>query len=167
MRKAEELQKVMDFGCQKMIKIFQLLKLDHIIPVCEGGSNHDENLTTSCFDCNRGKGKTELGVIIPSNLEKLERLKLAQQQYKQIKKYINEESKIIEIEIDKIMEIYTRYFNDYEFTERFRGSVRHFIKEIGLSEVEESMHKACYKIYNHNHALKYFCGICWNIIKTR
>lgn len=143
------------------------LEVDHIIPIFEGGNNHNENLTTACFDCNRGKGKTELGVVIPTNLEKIERLKLAQAQYRQIKKYIEEASNIIENDINSIMRVYMNYFNGYEFTERFRGSVSQFLKEIGYQEVEEAMHKACSRMYKPNHALSYFCGICWNIIKTR
>jgi 5-methylcytosine-specific restriction endonuclease McrA len=35
-----------------------VLEIDHIIPVVEGGTNDWGNLITSCFDCNRGKGKS-------------------------------------------------------------------------------------------------------------
>lgn len=34
-----------------------VLEVDHIKPVAEGGTNDLINLITSCFDCNRGKGK--------------------------------------------------------------------------------------------------------------
>ncbi|MCK4815985.1 HNH endonuclease, partial [bacterium] len=37
-----------------------VLEVDHIIPINKGGENNLENLTTSCFDCNRGKGKNLL-----------------------------------------------------------------------------------------------------------
>ena len=37
-----------------------VLEIDHIKPVCEGGTNELINLVTSCFDCNRGKGPREL-----------------------------------------------------------------------------------------------------------
>lgn len=32
------------------------LEVDHIYPVSKGGTNDPSNLTTSCYDCNRGKG---------------------------------------------------------------------------------------------------------------
>ena len=31
-------------------------EIDHIIPVCKGGKNDIENLTTSCNPCNNRKG---------------------------------------------------------------------------------------------------------------
>ncbi len=36
------------------------LEIDHIIPVCKGGKTHILNLITSCYDCNRGKGRSPL-----------------------------------------------------------------------------------------------------------
>ena len=32
-----------------------VLHLDHLIPKCEGGSDHPDNLITACEDCNHGK----------------------------------------------------------------------------------------------------------------
>lgn len=32
------------------------LEVDHIIPVANGGSNKLDNLRTTCFSCNRGRG---------------------------------------------------------------------------------------------------------------
>lgn len=38
-----------------------VLEVDHIDPLSNGGSDDQINLTTSCFDCNRGKHKALLG----------------------------------------------------------------------------------------------------------
>ena len=35
------------------------LEVDHIIAVAQGGSNHNDNLWTLCFACNRGKSDHE------------------------------------------------------------------------------------------------------------
>lgn len=32
------------------------LEVDHVIPVARGGSDHEDNLVTACYSCNRGKG---------------------------------------------------------------------------------------------------------------
>lgn len=37
-----------------------VLELDHVVPVCEGGSDDEMNLVTACWECNRGKGGTPL-----------------------------------------------------------------------------------------------------------
>jgi len=40
-----------------------ILEVDHITPASKGGGDEPENLITSCFDCNRGKGKKLLKTI--------------------------------------------------------------------------------------------------------
>lgn len=37
-----------------------VLRVDHIVPVADGGTNDEDNLTTACHDCNAGKGRTPL-----------------------------------------------------------------------------------------------------------
>ncbi len=41
-----------------------VLECDHIVPVCEGGSDDTINLTTSCWDCNRGKAGVPLSAVL-------------------------------------------------------------------------------------------------------
>jgi hypothetical protein len=51
-----------DFTCQycgrKSPEV--ILEVDHIVPRCDGGSDDQINLTTSCWDCNRGKAGVPL-----------------------------------------------------------------------------------------------------------
>lgn len=37
-----------------------VLEVDHIVPICNGGSDDVVNLTTSCWECNRGKAGVPL-----------------------------------------------------------------------------------------------------------
>jgi hypothetical protein len=37
-----------------------VLRVDHIVPVADGGTNDEDNLTTACHDCNAGKGRSPL-----------------------------------------------------------------------------------------------------------
>ena len=37
-----------------------VLEINHINPISNNGNNDILNLITSCFDCNRGKGKRKL-----------------------------------------------------------------------------------------------------------
>lgn len=43
-----------------------MLVVDHVVPVVEGGDNHGGNLTSSCSDCNAGKGGIPLGSVLPA-----------------------------------------------------------------------------------------------------
>lgn len=42
------------------------LEIDHVVPVCKGGTNDLENLATACFDCNRGKAGNPIEKITTS-----------------------------------------------------------------------------------------------------
>lgn len=42
-----------------------VLEVDHVIPRAEGGGDEYENLVTSCWECNRGKGATLLDRTAP------------------------------------------------------------------------------------------------------
>lgn len=48
-----------------------VLEIDHIIPVCQGGTNDDANLRTSCVDCNRGKAGMTVPQAIPPEMDQL------------------------------------------------------------------------------------------------
>ncbi|MCX6951329.1 MAG: HNH endonuclease [Verrucomicrobia bacterium] len=38
----------------------KVLRVDHVVPVVEGGGNEPANLATACFDCNAGKAGVPL-----------------------------------------------------------------------------------------------------------
>lgn len=41
------------------------LEVDHLVPVASGGNDEADNLVTSCWSCNRGKGDLLRSAIIP------------------------------------------------------------------------------------------------------
>ena len=57
------------------------LVVDHVIPVCQGGTNDIENLITSCFSCNSGKGGRTVEQSVPNESH---RLALAQEMQEQL-----------------------------------------------------------------------------------
>lgn len=143
------------------------LEIDHILPVCKKGTNDIDNLITACFDCNRGKGKNELASIPETLLYKIEKKKIAQEQYRAYLKLIKDIKKQKEDEIDVIEEIFVSAYSNLHFTDKFRMSVGLFIDKLGIETVMRAMQLACSKPLSGNHATKYFCGICWNTIQGR
>lgn len=142
------------------------LEVDHIVPVIKGGTNDIYNLITSCFDCNRGKGKTELSSIPETLVDKIEQKKVAQSQYKQYLKLIDLEKKQMEKDIESVEEIYSNIFPGWCFSESFKISVKKFITALGVIKVQHCMETACSrKRLDEDKALRYFCGICWNHIR--
>jgi len=144
------------------------LEVDHIIPISKNGNNNKDNLITACFNCNRGKSNIELTDIPQPLIETIERKKEAQAQYAAYKRILNKERKIIASEIEDVERVYNASFEGYVFTDKFKVTVKGFISKLGIEQVEQAMDSACSRIYySEQESLKYFCGICWNIIKER
>ena len=63
-----------------------VLEVDHIVPVCEGGDDDPMNLTTACWDCNRGKRGVSLGEVITGE-DPHDRAVLLLEQERQLREY--------------------------------------------------------------------------------
>lgn len=63
-----------------------VLEVDHIVPVCEGGSDDPINLTCSCWDCNRGKSGVALTQVITGE-DPHDRAILLLEQQRQLREY--------------------------------------------------------------------------------
>ena len=87
-----------------------LLEIDHIKPVSKGGENDITNLITACFDCNRGKGKREIGdkTEVHKQRPELERLQNEKEQLMMLLEWREELKSLSAIKIDKAVE----YFED-------------------------------------------------------
>lgn len=57
------------------------LHVDHVIPVCQGGTNDRENLITACADCNLGKSGKTIPQSVPTESD---RLRLSQERNEQL-----------------------------------------------------------------------------------
>ena len=145
-----------------------VLEVDHIIPVSKDGSDEIDNLITSCFDCNRGKSDRDLTTLPQSTAEKTVQLIEREEQYAAYKEILAKIKARQLNEIEAIDEVYSTYFPDWCLNDRFKnGTLTIFLKSLGFEKVEEAMHKACSRMYNDNKAIKYFCGICWNMIRDK
>lgn len=142
-----------------------VLEVDHIHPVSKGGKNRVDNLLTSCFDCNRGKGAGLIEVAPQTVADKAAVLAEKMAQLKAFERLQRSKRKSEEQSIDLVEQAYSNNFEGYIFKDRFRESVRGFLQSMPVYDVVDAMNRACSKINDKEKALKYFCGICWNIIK--
>lgn len=128
-----------------------------------------DNLITACFDCNRGKGAGLLSSV-PESLES--RADLLREKAAQVKAY-TKLVRDIERQSDelvlRVQSVFQRYFPTRAFTTQFIDSIKvNFAPAMGKDQLLFAMTKACVKIQNDpSAATKYFCGICWNMIKGK
>ena len=83
-----------------------ILEVEHIKPVSKGGTNEFLNLVTSCFECNRGKGKKELSdkTRIAKQANEIKLLEEKRWQFQLYKKYIKELSSVRDQELELLLE---------------------------------------------------------------
>lgn len=143
-----------------------ILEVDHINPRKHNGNDDINNLITSCFECNRGKGSIKLSSVPKKLQENIEELKERQEQYKEYEKQLKKIRRKENIKIGEISEIYSTYYPEWTFSERFiETGLRVFLKKLDFDSIKQAMFIACSKGFNSERSIKYFCGICWNRIK--
>lgn len=146
-----------------------ILEVDHIIPVRDGGSNDQDNLTTSCYDCNRGKAANSLDSIPISMSEKAKIVKEQEDQLKGYSMVMAERRERKERDAWEVANIFCdAHFLD-PFTDginkKYLQSIKRFNDELGVFDVIEAMEIAVSKFCcSQQRSFKYFCGICWRKI---
>lgn len=141
-----------------------VLEVDHVIPVARGGQDAIENLTTSCFDCNRGKSDRALGAVPESIKDRADLLKEREEQEREFAKLLRSRRRRVDESINEIQRILLGD-TDLVFTDRFRLSVKHFLEKLSIDRVTFAAERAYQKVRAPDPRLKYFCGICWKLIK--
>jgi CRISPR/Cas system Type II protein with McrA/HNH and RuvC-like nuclease domain len=143
------------------------LEVDHINPKAEGGEDDINNLITACFDCNRGKGARTLDQAPPTLTVNIELIAEKEEQVKAYNRLLATQRKRERKTAERVNDVYKSAFPEWELSDKFiNTSLSVFIKSISEEKLIEAMQIACMNIrYNSGGAIRYFCGICWRIIK--
>lgn len=115
-----------------------ILEVDHINPVANGGDNEIINLITSCYDCNRGKGKRTLSDKdeIKKQQEQLKELNSKREQLQMMLEWRNELLKFEDEQVSPVEEIF-KDNTGKKLTQRGKDLVKRWNKEFGLQEILE------------------------------
>lgn len=144
-----------------------ILEIDHIIPKYEGGKDNIHNYITACFDCNRGKGETSLATIPDTLAQKLNTLKEKYKQLKAYNNYLQKTDENLEVLCYNVVGIFYSHFRKYNLSDKFvLVTIKTFLTKLPELKVKEAMSLSCSKFNDPHRVLKYFCGICWNFIKS-
>ena len=138
-----------------------VLEVDHINPVANGGDNDLMNLITSCYDCNRGKGKRTLTdkEELKKQQEQLKRINEQREQLKMMVEWKTELMKFNDEQVDIIQDVFNSRFN-LDFTDEGRKSISKEIKRYGFDEVYEATNISISQYDDANKAFNYIARIC-------
>lgn len=151
-----------------------VLEIDHINPVNNGGDNNIMNLITSCFDCNRGKGKRKLteNEEIKLQMEQLKEINKRREQLEMLLQWKKELDNFENEQVNKIEELLYRATQN-TFSDYGRQSCIKNIKEFGFEEVYESTKISINQYYDKNDensakkVFDYVERICWSRRKQK
>ena len=141
-----------------------VLQVDHIKPVADGGGNEEENLIASCTDCNQGKGARLLSTAPETLAKKTELQKEKQEQLREFEKIMSLKKAAMTRKVNQL-ENYFGEQTDHCFADHFKKSVRMFFEKLPKHDVYKAMDISLSKHSDIETILKYFCGVCWRMIK--
>lgn len=136
------------------------LVIDHVMPVCQGGTNDVENLVTACVDCNSGKGGRTIQQTVPTEAD---RLRLSQERNEQITAY--EAARMSAEAREQMREVICGYWCDVtgrDSMDRHTLNVMaRYVEEFGAEKVFRWIDKAYARIRGGSDVLlgKYVSGI--------
>lgn len=142
------------------------LEVDHLIPRAEEGTDDPENLVTSCWDCNRGKGAVPL-TTPPASLPDLdEKADLIRERERQLRAYEEVMSERRERREANFTEVWNYWFKVWNETELARwetpweSTLRKYLDLIGTAEVMEAMDITAGRFdYVSSKVVRYFVGV--------
>jgi len=149
------------------------LEADHVVPVCEGGSDDLANLTTSCFDCNRGKAGFLLGNVAPV-VDEMEVMRSTQEMAERTRALKQRAASTTELReaMDAAIEIVVKLLDEIGLQYYQRQSLRKFLELLDLATLEEATNALNdwwddRSDKSQSDAWRYFCGINWTIVRQK
>lgn len=118
-----------------------ILEADHINPVSKGGTNELLNLTTSCYDCNRGKTNTKLDddSVVVKQRKQLELLQERREQIDLMFQWKNELNKIDGDITDMVIDYIDNKIDNFSLNDSGKLKIAAFTKKYGLADILESV----------------------------
>ena len=144
-----------------------ILHVDHIIPVCDGGSNSRDNLTTSCQQCNLGKGPVSLSCIPDSLASRAAEIAEKEAQLRGYSKIMNAKIDRINGEVMQVAAVFLGS-DQGSLDAQYLSSIRRFIEHKGVFVCLDAANIAVSRsngYWSLNKVFKYFCGVMWSKIK--
>lgn len=117
-----------------------ILEVDHINPVVKGGKNDVLNLTTSCYDCNRGKRDKTLSDTTAIDLQR-QQLEELQERRNQIDMILKWKLNLQSVNSDSYEQVY-EYWTErsgYVLIDEAQKKLRAMVKKYGAIKVTDAI----------------------------
>lgn len=143
-----------------------VLHVDHIVPVAEGGGNEDTNLVTACDHCNLGKSASSLENIPASLSARAAEVAEREAQLRGYSEVMSAQRERIDDDCWEVANVYIDHFRKDGVRKDWFQSIRQFVEKLGVHECIRAMEIAtARKPYSESQCFRYFCGVCWNLIR--
>lgn len=142
-----------------------VLVLDHIKPVADGGETDEDNLVAACEACNQGKGARDLRSAPISLSEKAAIVAEREEQLRGFHEVMEARRQRIEDDAWDVADVFIECFQKDGIRKDWLQSIRYFNEKVGRPDVLGAMELATSKRFGEQKTFKYFCGICWNLIR--
>lgn len=141
----------------------KVLRVDHVKPVADGGTDDPTNLVTACFDCNAGKGPVPLeerkfstGIAKEEDREHAE----------QIREWLKIQQEVVEAKDEVLNDLLVRWEDRVGETppRDLRGRLRKMLPEFGVERLVEAFEIVAGnpRLYSDTAKIRYLYGILKN-----
>lgn len=116
-----------------------VLEVDHIVPTSQGGTDDPINLTTSCWECNRGKSGVPLSEVMTGE-DSHDRALLILETERQLREYntvLAARNERIEQESEALFEFWSKHLTPGE-----RTSIRNALERHSSEVIYQAMRQA-------------------------
>lgn len=149
-----------------------ILHVDHVVATANGGTDAPINLVTACQDCNLGKSDVPLDQVTRPLADQIAEAKERREQVEAFNQFLADARAD---EDDAIETLGVHWFHSFMDGEWVFGSssrinsIRTFLRRLPFERIKEAMDIAESRISvfgrDDNKRWRYFCGVCWNMIR--
>jgi hypothetical protein len=138
-----------------------VLEVDHILPSSKGGTDEIENLTTSCWDCNRGKGARTLESRAPIR-DLTKEAELIQEREAQLLAWHDAQRQVrgrVDQAIEEVLAHWAKHWDGYSYYEPWPHMLRTYAEKLPLYDLLEAVDIALARRPHNVDSCRYFGGV--------
>lgn len=146
-----------------------ILHVDHITALANGGGNDPDNLVTACEPCNLGKGARSLTSAPQSLADKAVEIEEREAQLRGYNTVLQQRRQRIEDAAWEVADDLLPGARTDGINRGWFATIKRFMERLGINELFDASDIAMSKFPYPDQGssrFRYFCGICWNRIRT-